>query len=230
MRGLPELCVVALALCGCTQAPPSVPPQAAHTADPRTAQPVGQPVSGDRAIARVVIADAATLVGDQAEARRQAEGFADDLRRAQKMPDPARPIDHEAARIAARTVPGVRSVVWVDRNNLFAIVDDNAQRSQATIDAVCAALSPLGDTLGVVVNLQSGAARSGEELAILSRDCQLPQGERAFLQTPRDVDVVPASVREQVRAQRQAAARDDAERRRRQAESQRIIERSTPEM
>lgn len=214
MRGAVVVCVAVLVVCACTQAP----------------QPAGQPVAPERAVARVIAADAAALAGDRDALRRQAEGFAEDLRRAERIPDPARPIDHEAARIAARGVPGVRSVVWIDRNNLFAIVADNASRSLATIDSVCAALSPLGDTLGVVVNLQSGAARTGDELEILSRDCQLPQGERAFLQTPRDVDVVPASVREQVRAQRQAAARDDAERRRRQAESMRILERSTPEM
>jgi len=94
-------------------------------------------------------------------------------------------------------VGGVRSVVWIDNTNLFAIVARNEDRSYATIDAVCMQLEPLGDTLGVVVNLQSGAATNGDELAILSRNCQLKPGERALLQPTRQIDVVDPSVRAQ---------------------------------
>jgi dUTP pyrophosphatase len=107
----------------------------------------------------------------------------EDFRRSIKLPDPARRIDHEAARWAARQVPGVRSVVWVDQENLLAMVDRNDLRSQQTIDDICMQLEPLGDTLGVVVNLQSAVARTGDELEILSRNCQLAPGGRAVLPT-----------------------------------------------
>ena len=41
--------------------------------------------------------------------------------------------------------------------------------SLGTIDDICVGLEPLGDTLGVVVNLQSRAAKSGDELEIPRR-------------------------------------------------------------
>jgi hypothetical protein len=53
--------------------------------------------------------------------------------------------------------------------------------------------------MGVVVNLQSAAARTGEELEILSRNCQLAPGDRAFMQRKRQLDVVSAEVRAQQR-------------------------------
>lgn len=148
-----------------------------------------------------------------------------------KLPDPQRRIDPESARAAARRVEGVRSVAWIDRENLFAIVDRNEARSEATIDAICLALEPLGDTLAVVVHLQSGAAVNGDDLRILSRNCQLPMGERALLQRDRPVDVLPERVRALHRADNPGApVRDEAELRRLQREAQRLIEASTPEM
>ncbi|HEY4530420.1 MAG TPA: hypothetical protein VIG97_08875 [Luteimonas sp.] len=90
-------------------------------------------------------------------------------------------------------------------------------------------LEPLGDTLGVVVNLQSTAARTGEEQATLSRNCQLQPGDRAFLQRTRHVDVVPAELRaQQRRDQAWADARGD--RRREAQESLDILMESTPEL
>jgi hypothetical protein len=61
-------------------------------------------------------------------------------------------------------------------------------------------LDPLGDTLGVVVNVQSGAATTGDDLEILSRNCQLEGGDRAFLQNNRQVDVLSPAIRAQHKA------------------------------
>lgn len=47
------------------------------------------------------------------------------------------------------------------------------------------------------MNLQDVAAKNGDEATTLSRNCQLPEGERAFMQTKRQVDAVPPEVREQ---------------------------------
>lgn len=87
-------------------------------------------------------------------------------------------VDREAARAAARTVSGVTSVVWVDEHNLLALVDRNGRRSHQAIDEICYQLARLGDVAGIVVHLQSTAARGPQQLEILGRDCGLPPGER----------------------------------------------------
>jgi len=150
--------------------------------------------------ARLTAANVGAVTGNKALYDAQMGALNDDLRRSIRLADPARPIERESARSAARSVDGVRSVVWLDQHNLFAIVDHNAQRSYATIDAVCLELEPLGDTLGVVVNLQSGAARTGDELEILSRNCQLAPGERAMFQPNRQIDVIDPDIRRAHRA------------------------------
>lgn len=150
--------------------------------------------------AHVVATNAAALTGDREAVKAQMHAAQDSLRRSMKLPDPARRIDRELGRTAAKQVQGVRSVVWLDRENLFAIVEQNAQKSYQTIDAICAQLDPLGDTLGVVVNLQSGAATSGDDLEILSRNCQLEPGDRAYLQRNRQVDVLSPAIRAQHKA------------------------------
>ena len=108
--------------------------------------------------------------------------------------------DREAARAAVRTVPGVRSVAWVDRSHLLVRVDSNARRSHQLIDEVCYQLQPLGDTLAVVVNVQSTAARTSDELDTLSRNCQIVPGDRALLQRERQLDVLDPAIRAQYRA------------------------------
>lgn len=150
-------------------------------------------------------ANLAAATGNQDAYARQVEAISDDIRRSIKLADPARAVDRESARQAARTVAGVRSVVWLDAHNLFVIVEENQQRSYAQIDQICLELEPLGDTLGVVVNLQSGAARTGDELEILSRNCQLAPGDRAFLQPHRKIDVIDPEIRRQHRANQQRA-------------------------
>lgn len=157
---------------------------------PAQPQPAGQPVSAARSVAHLAKIKAAAVAGDQQAVQEGVEAFSGDIRRSMRVPDIARRIDPETARAAAKRVPGVRSVVWLDRENLFAIVATNPARSHATIDAISRELDSLGETLAVVVNLQSGAARTGDELEILSRNCQLPESERAFMQRRRQVDVV----------------------------------------
>lgn len=209
----------ALALAACTQSPPAE----------KTPQRAGEAMDPVETAGRMVALRGAALVGDQEAAREQLEAMTDDMRRSMKLPDPSRRIDPEAARSAARAVPGVRSVVWIDATNLLAIVAENEHRNDATIDAICLAMEPLGDTLAVVVNLQSGAARTGDELEILSRNCQLAPGDRAFLQADRQVDVIAPELRAQVRAQ-QAQAANAATQRRNADEAARVLENSTPEM
>lgn len=207
-----------LALAGCAEAP-----------QPEHARPqqAGQALDPARTAARIASIRANAVLGNQEGAQREIEGLSEDFRRSIKLADPARKVDRESARIAARNVPGVRSVVWIDHENLLAIVERNDQRSYDTIDGICLQLEPLGDTLGVVVNLQSGSARSGDELEVLSRNCQLLPGDRALLQRNRQVDVIDPRVRAQHRANQMRALRSNPAE---QAENARILEANTPEM
>lgn len=126
--------------------------------------------------------------------------MSDDMRRSMKLPDPGRPIDPEAARSAARSLSGVRSVAWLDRSNLLVRVERGALRSQQAIDEICYQLELLGDTLAVVVHLQNAAPRNCEEMDTLSRNCQLAPGDRALLQRDRQVDALDPAVRARYRA------------------------------
>lgn len=191
-------------------------------------QRAGKPLDPAETAQRLVKMRAQALGGDQQGLQQNLQQLNQDFNRSIKLADPSKRVDRENARIAARSVKGVRSVVWIDNENLFAIVGHNAERSYDTVDAICRQLEPLGDTLGVVVNLQSGAARNGDELEILSRNCQLPPGERAMLQPNRQVDALPPQMRAQHRANADAARR--AERADDRAESDRIIQSNTPEM
>ena len=193
-----------LALTACTQAPPPHPPprwELAQTDQP--AQPAPMPGR-----------DTAAAGGDR-QATRDPTGsveagvLREAMRRSNQRPDPDRRIDPEAARAAARTVPGVRSVVWVDGENLLVLVDSNARRNHQTIDEICYQLQPLGDTLAVVVNLQSRAARNGDELEILSRNCQLAPGDRAAMQAQRRIDVLDPALRAEYRASQERLQRGD---------------------
>lgn len=208
----------ALAACG---------PSATPAEGERRPEQAGQPIDPVKLAGRIAAARAAAATGNQEAVAEQVDAMQEDFRRAIKLADPARAVDREAARQAARRIKGVRSVAWLDRENLFVIVERNEQRTYATIDAVCLELEPLGDTLGVVVNLQSGAARNGDELEILSRNCQLAPGDRAFLSRHRQVDVISPLVRDQHRRS-QAQALQDAEWERKNAEAMEILEKTTP--
>lgn len=190
-------------------------------------QRAGEAVDPVASAARLAAIEAAALTGDKEAIRRNMDAMQDDLRRSIRLADPARSVDREAARQAVRAVEGARSVAWVDRENLFVIVDSNQARSYETIDRICLALEPLGDTLGVIVSLQSGAAKNGDDLAILSRNCQLDPGERALLSRPRSLDTLDPAVREQHKANESLSAQSDADKKL-QEESLRILEQSTP--
>lgn len=205
-------------LLGCGQEP--------TPAEPRPQQ-AGQPLSPVETAARIAAARGAALRGDEAGVREQVEAMQEDIRKSMRLADPSRRVDREQARAAARTVPGVRSVVWLDNENLFATVESAEARSFQTIERICLALEPLGDTLGVVVNLQNSSARNSDELATLSRNCQLASGERAMLSRERQIDVVDPKIRAQHRAN-QRLSEQTAEDLERQAESLRILEQSTP--
>ena len=154
----------------------------------------------------------------------------EDYRRALKLPDATRRINPEAARAVARSVDGVTSANWIDRENLLVMVNGAQYRTHDTIDRICLSMEPLGDTLAVVVNLQNRAARNGDELEILSRNCQLAHGDRAFLQRNRQVDVVPPEIRAQHEATKRRMVDEARQREDEAAESMRILEETTPEM
>ena len=189
----------------------------------------GQPLDPLTTASRMVAMPIASALGDEDAAKAHFDAAHADLLRSMKVADSRRPIDREAARAAAREVPGVRAVAWVDRHHLLALVDGQGHRTQKTIDGICHRLEPLGDTLAVVVHLQDATARSGDELETISRNCQLKPGEVAFAQPRRQLDVVAPAIRTQHRAVN-AAAPDAEESQRRADEAMRVLEDSTPSM
>ncbi|MEO6800149.1 MAG: hypothetical protein ABI178_09445 [Rhodanobacter sp.] len=118
-----------------------------------------------------------------------------------RLADSSRLINPEAARAAVRPLQGVQSVVWIDRGNLLVLVGGSQYRSMASIDRICRSLEPLGDTLGVVVNVQDVMATTSEGADTVSRNCQLAAGERAMLQPKRQMDVLDPEVRRVFRGQ-----------------------------
>ena len=206
--------VFALPLSGCVEQSPVEPKP----------QRSGEPVSGAQFLGRVAVTTAAAAAGQQDVVHNQMLGMADDFRRSFKLADPARAVDRETARQATRSVEGVRSVAWVDAANLFVIVERNALKTERTIDRICVALEPLGDTLGVVVNLQSGEARNAAELQLLVRNCQLAFGDRAFAQDRRDRNVVSDAIWAQHEANQNfgAASKNNAD------DAIKVIEARTP--
>ncbi|HZX71698.1 MAG TPA: hypothetical protein VFE77_12855 [Rhodanobacter sp.] len=145
--------------------------------------------------------EVAGLTGDQRAMRAHVEAMHKDMMRDMRLADSSRPINPEAARAAVRPLPGVQSVVWIDRSNLLVLVGGSQYRNMATIDNICRSLEPLGDTLSVVVNVQDVMATTSEGADTLSRNCQLGAGERAMFQQKRQVDVLDPEVRRVFRAQ-----------------------------
>lgn len=166
-------------------------------------QQAGQPVNSYATAGHILGARAAVVAGDTRAAQQHINAMANDFTRSARIRDVRRPVDHEAARVAVRPLAGIRSSVWIDADNLLVMVDGQKFRNMDMIDRVCLSLEPLGDTLGVVVNLQDVAARNGDEAETLSRNCQLPQGERAFLQAKRQVDAISPQVRAQFKKMQQ---------------------------
>lgn len=190
-------------------------------------QQAGQPMDPVRTAARFAGIRASALTGDQEGVQRNMHALSEDLRRAMKIPDGARRIDPERARRAALAIHGVRSASWVDGSNLLVRVDGAALRSQRTIDDVCVALEPLGDTLAVVVHVQNAAATTGEEMDTLSRNCQLREGDYAFMQRERRMDVLDPDIRAQHRANADRARQAQSSR---QSDGDRAALEAIPEM
>lgn len=151
----------------------------------------------------IVGANVAALSGDPRAVSGHVDAMHKNMMHDMRVADPSRPIDHEAARAAVRPLRGVRSSVWIDRSNMLVMVGSSQYRSMATIDRVCLALEPLGDTLAVVVNVQNVTATTSEGADTLSRNCQLGAGERALSQPKRQVDVLDPALRREFQTQQQ---------------------------
>ena len=108
----------------------------------RKPEQAGQPMDPVKVAARIAVTRAAAMTGDQKAVQANMEALNEDFRKAIKLADPARRVDRESARIAAKRVDGVRSVAWVDTTNLLVIVSRNDARSYVTIDAICMELKP----------------------------------------------------------------------------------------
>ena len=194
-RWLIAAAVTCVAATGCSEAPDGESAQTARR--PQQAGPTNPLVS----VGHLAGVEAAGLTGDQRAMQGHIEAMQKDMMRSMRLADPSRPIDHEAARAAVRPLQGVSSSVWIDRSNLLVMVGGGQYRSMDTIDRVCLALEPLGDTLSVVVNVQDVTATTSEGADTLSRNCQLGAGERAMFQQKRQVDVLDPEVRQVFRAQ-----------------------------
>jgi hypothetical protein len=211
------LCALLL-LSACAE--PDAPRDTAQAAPPRPQQ-AGQPVDPLKTAGHIAGMRMAAITGDQEGVQRNLHAMSEDMRKVMKLPDAGRPIDREAARTAARSIQGVRSVVWLDRSNLLVRVAGAQRRTHQAIDEICYQLEPFGDTLGVVVHLQNADARTRSEADTLSRNCQLAPGDRALLQTPHQLDVLDPALRSQARA--------DAERMRGRASRQEAGDRAAVE-
>ncbi len=235
-------------LAGCTQSSaPSVPPPA---------QPV-QAVQQVDAVDSSTQTTAVDTTADRASIEADFKAMNDGFRKSIKLADPTRVVDRESARAAAALVDGVSVLTWVGNEKLLAIVSRNDARSVMTINAICSQLEPIGDTQGIVVSVQIAAKSSGQR-DVLSRDCQ-PRNTVSAVIAP-DVQAepmptvvepvippavmpatssttsstvasaVPAPKRQSKTADKHSTSAEDAELKRKQQESIRILEDTTPEM
>jgi hypothetical protein len=149
----------------------------------------------------VAAARAAALMGDQKAVQQNVQGMANDMLHDAHIPDASRPINREAARAAIQPLAGVRSVVWIDHDNLLVLVGGAQYRNLSMVGRACDALAPLGDTMGVVVNVQDVTATTSEGADAVSRDCQFPEGQRAFMQSKRQVEALDPATRRVFKAQ-----------------------------
>jgi hypothetical protein len=212
--------LAACLLTACTAQPPAQPAQ------PRPQQ-AGQPVDPLKTAGHITAARLSALTGDQAGVQRNAQAIADDMRRAIKQPDPARPINRETARAVACAMPGVRSANWRDRHNLMVRVEGAHLRTFQTLDTLCWQLEPHGDTLGVVVHLQNATPRNRDEMDTLSRNCQLAQGDQSLFVRQHQVDVLDPALRAQHRANAEQLRQQPGHR---QTEADRRALEAIPEM
>lgn len=143
----------------------------------------------------------AATTGDQKALQYHVNAMSKDMLHDARIPDPTRPVPREAARTRIAQVNGVRSVAWIDHDNLLVLVGGPQFRNLAMVDSVCATLAPLGETLGVVVNVQDVTATTSAGADAVSRDCQLPEGQRAFLQRSRQIEALDPATRSTFEAQ-----------------------------
>lgn len=161
----------------------------------------GQRVTPLSAARHAAAARAGALLGDRKAVEQNVQSMTSDILHDARIPDPARPIDHEAARAVVRPLTGVRSVVWIDHDNLLVMVGGAQYRNMAMVDRVCDVLDPLGDILAVVVNVQDVTATTSEGADAVSRTCQLPEGQRTFLQPDRRIEALDPAIRKAFKAQ-----------------------------
>lgn len=162
----------------------------------RRPQQAGKPVNPLEIAGHIAGARVAAVTGNQQAAAHHVEAIASSVTRSARMYDPHRPVNPESARHVVRPIPGIRSAIWLDRTNFVVMVNGANYHNTNMIDTICLALEPLGDTLAVVVNLQDVTATTRDGAHTLSRNCQLPEGQRAFMQPKREVDVVSREMRE----------------------------------
>ncbi len=148
----------------------------------------------------------AALPGDQQAIQKNVLEMQEDFMHDAHIPDASRPMDHEAARVAVRPLSGVRSAVWIDHDNLLIMVGGAQCRNMDMVDRACDALAPLGDTMGVVVNVQDVTATTSEGADAVLRNCQLPEGQRAFMQSKRRIEALDPATRKAFKAQQGPSA------------------------
>jgi hypothetical protein len=154
----------------------------------------------------VAAARVAAMMGDQKAVRQNVQEMTRDILHDAHVPDASRPINREAARAAIQPLAGVRSVVWIDHDNLLVMVGGAQYRNMDMVDRACDALAPLGDTMGVVVNVQDATATTSEAADAVSRNCQLPEGQRAFMQPKRRIEALDPEIRKAFKAQQGSTA------------------------
>ncbi len=196
LAGLGAVCVM---LAGCGPSPTNTGVQEATRERPRTTPlSVAQHIAGARM---------AALTGNQKALQGHVDAVSKGILHDARIPDPTRSIPHEAARTRIGQMAGVRAVTWIDHDNLLVLVGGPEYRDIAMVDRICDTLSPLGDTLGVVINLQDVTATNSHAADAASRDCQLPEGQRAFLQHQRQIEALDPATRRAFEAQQQGKKR-----------------------
>lgn len=157
----------------------------------------GQPLNPAETAARIAAINAAATLGNQAVVQEQFTELHSDMMKSMRLQDVTRRVDPEAARSIVLQMQGVRGAAWVDTQNLLVRVSGPELKSYATLNEICSRLEPLGDTLGVTVNLQDVTATTGDAVNTLTRNCQLMPGEQAFAEMPRKMDVIDPELRAQ---------------------------------
>jgi hypothetical protein len=153
-------------------APPKKPPPPA----PKPAPPPPDPVV-TRTARMAAIRDAMQR-DDEVAMQQQIDALQDDFRKFMRFAAPDRIAAYETARTEAWKVAGVRSLAWLDRINLYVVVDSPEHRTDATIDALCKSVTAMGDKPDVVIDLQVDY-RKHEEVDLLSRNCRTPSAEQS---------------------------------------------------